>query len=216
MACCQRGVTRGDGFRGEDVTSNVRVIRAIPLGLRHAPRGPLGARGEIYLPRSAFERLNKEREERDEPLFANPRNAAAGTMRNLDSGPRRHARLGRLRVSGRRGPARRPAGADRGRPFRTARRWRKSVIGACPSSRTGGGARTSRRCSPSVASGPTRGTASRSAPTASWSRSTMGRTACASARRRSFRVGRWRSSFRRSRRPPGSSRSKSTLGEPVP
>lgn len=80
----QRGVTRGDGFRGEDVTSNVRVIRAIPLGLRNAPRGPLEARGEIYLPRSAFERLNREREERDEPLFANPRNAAAGAMRNLD------------------------------------------------------------------------------------------------------------------------------------
>ena len=80
----QRGVTRGDGFRGEDVTSNVRVIRAIPLGLRNAPRGPLEARGEIYLPRSAFDRLNQAREERDEPLFANPRNAAAGTMRNLD------------------------------------------------------------------------------------------------------------------------------------
>lgn len=79
-----RGVTRGDALRGEDVTSNVRVIRAIPLGLRGAPPGRFEIRGEIYLPRVAFERINRDREEREEPLFANPRNAAAGTMRNLD------------------------------------------------------------------------------------------------------------------------------------
>ena len=80
----QRGVTRGDGTRGEEVTSNVRAIRAIPLSLRDGPRGVVEVRGEVYLPRAAFERLNVEREEREEPLFANPRNAAAGTMRNLD------------------------------------------------------------------------------------------------------------------------------------
>ncbi len=79
-----RGVTRGDGVHGEDVTSNVRVIRAIPLGLRDAPAGRVEVRGEIYLPRPAFDRLNREREDREEPLFANPRNAAAGAMRNLD------------------------------------------------------------------------------------------------------------------------------------
>ncbi len=79
-----RGVTRGDGTRGEDVTSNVRVIRAIPLALREAPPGIIEVRGEIFLSRRAFERLNHEREEQGEPVFANPRNAAAGTMRNLD------------------------------------------------------------------------------------------------------------------------------------
>lgn len=79
-----RGVTRGDGLRGEDVTSNVRTIRAIPLALRGGPAGLIEIRGEIFLPRSAFERVNEERETSGEPLFANPRNAAAGTMRNLD------------------------------------------------------------------------------------------------------------------------------------
>jgi DNA ligase (NAD+) len=81
----ERGVTRGDGVRGEDVTSNVRTIRAIPLRLGDgAPAGRIEVRGEIYLARAAFERINREREDQDEPVFANPRNAAAGTMRNLD------------------------------------------------------------------------------------------------------------------------------------
>lgn len=79
-----RGATRGDGLRGEEVTSNVRTIRAIPLGLRGGPTAVIEVRGEVYLPRSAFERINREREEHAEPLFANPRNAAAGAMRNLD------------------------------------------------------------------------------------------------------------------------------------
>ncbi len=79
-----RGVTRGDGARGEDVTSNVRAIRAIPLGLRDGPPGRLEVRGELYLPRRSFDRINHAREEAGESLFANPRNAAAGTMRNLD------------------------------------------------------------------------------------------------------------------------------------
>jgi DNA ligase (NAD+) len=79
-----RGATRGDGARGEDVTSNVRTIRAVPLGLRDAPAGTLEVRGEVYLPRSTFQRINREREEAGEPAFANPRNAAAGAMRNLD------------------------------------------------------------------------------------------------------------------------------------
>jgi DNA ligase (NAD+) len=78
-----RGATRGDGQRGEDVTANVRTIRALPLQLRGAPPGRLEIRGEVYLPREAFARVNRERAEADEPLFANPRNAAAGTMRNL-------------------------------------------------------------------------------------------------------------------------------------
>jgi len=79
-----RGATRGDGTRGEEVTANVRTIRSIPLALRHAPGSLMEVRGEVYLPRASFERMNREREEAGEPLFQNPRNAAAGTMRNLD------------------------------------------------------------------------------------------------------------------------------------
>jgi DNA ligase (NAD+) len=79
-----RGATRGDGVRGEDVTQNVRTVRAIPLSLRGGPRGRIEVRGEVYLPKKNFERINKEQEEAGEPLYANPRNTAAGTMRNLD------------------------------------------------------------------------------------------------------------------------------------
>jgi DNA ligase (NAD+) len=80
----ERGVTRGDGTVGEDVTSNVRTIRSVPLRLvRPVPR--LEARGEVFLPREAFRRLNRERAEAGAPLFANPRNAAAGQLRRLDS-----------------------------------------------------------------------------------------------------------------------------------
>jgi len=78
-----RGATRGDGVRGEDVTENVRTIRSIPL--RIAEEAPLEVRGEVYYSRRAFERVNAERESEGEPLFANPRNAAAGTLRLLDS-----------------------------------------------------------------------------------------------------------------------------------
>ena len=81
-----RGATRGDGSRGEDVTINVRTIRAIPLLLRDGPSGRIEVRGEVYLPRVAFERINREREQAGEELYANPRNSAAGTMRNLEPG----------------------------------------------------------------------------------------------------------------------------------
>jgi len=80
-----RGVTRGDGVIGEDVTTNVRVIRAIPLRLRGAAPDHVEIRGEVYLPRAAFDRMNQEREAAGEPAFANPRNAAAGAIRTLDS-----------------------------------------------------------------------------------------------------------------------------------
>jgi DNA ligase (NAD+) len=80
-----RAATRGDGVRGEEVTPNVRTIRAIPLRLRgDAAPGRIEARGEVYLPRKAFDKINAEREEHGEPLFQNPRNAAAGTLRNLE------------------------------------------------------------------------------------------------------------------------------------
>ncbi len=81
-----RGVTRGDGVRGDDVTPNVRAIRAVPLVLQgeDVPE-ELEVRGEVYLPRSRFEAINREREEAEEEPFANPRNAAAGTMKSLDA-----------------------------------------------------------------------------------------------------------------------------------
>lgn len=78
-----RGATRGDGQVGEDVTENIRTIKSIPMKLENAP-ATLIVRGEVYMSRKTFERLNAEREVRGEPLFANPRNAAAGSMRQLD------------------------------------------------------------------------------------------------------------------------------------
>lgn len=78
-----RGATRGDGQVGEDVTENLRTIKSIPIRLDNAPQS-LIVRGEVYMPRKTFEKLNGERELRGEPLFANPRNAAAGSMRQLD------------------------------------------------------------------------------------------------------------------------------------
>lgn len=81
-----QGATRGDGTRGEDVTANVRTIASVPLVLQRPERAPerMEVRGEVYFPRSAFARLNEERALRGESLFANPRNAAAGSLRQLD------------------------------------------------------------------------------------------------------------------------------------
>jgi DNA ligase (NAD+) len=80
-----RGVTRGDGRIGEDVTQNVRTIRSVPLKLKQSHAATeIEVRGEAYLSRKEFERINAEREEAEEPRFANPRNAAAGTIRQLD------------------------------------------------------------------------------------------------------------------------------------
>ena len=82
-----RGVTRGDGRIGEEVTQNARTIRSVPLKLRGKNHvGPeVEVRGEVFIPRKVFERTNSEREEQGESRFANPRNAAAGTLRQLDS-----------------------------------------------------------------------------------------------------------------------------------
>ena len=75
-------VTRGDGIRGDDVTSNVKTIRSLPLEIKDTR--DIEVRGEIYLPFPSFRRINREREEKEESLFANPRNAAAGSLRLLD------------------------------------------------------------------------------------------------------------------------------------
>ncbi|HAN87067.1 MAG: NAD-dependent DNA ligase LigA [Bacillota bacterium] len=78
------GATRGDGERGEDVTHNLRTIRSIPLVLPDGAPHVITVRGEVYMRKPEFERLNHERASRGEPLFANPRNAAAGSLRQLD------------------------------------------------------------------------------------------------------------------------------------
>ncbi len=87
-----RGATRGDGVTGEDVTENLKTVRSLPQTLKDAP-SRLIVRGEVYMSRRVFEELNREREIRGESLLANPRNAAAGSMRQLDSALTRARRL---------------------------------------------------------------------------------------------------------------------------
>ena len=78
------GATRGDGFRGENIIQNLRTIRSIPLSVSAEAPQRFEVRGEVYLPREGFHKLNRERTEAGLPLFANPRNAAAGSVRQLD------------------------------------------------------------------------------------------------------------------------------------
>ncbi|WP_091702609.1 NAD-dependent DNA ligase LigA [Anoxybacillus pushchinoensis] len=77
-----QGATRGDGTTGEDITENVKTIRSLPLRLRE--QVTIEVRGEVYMPRQSFEKLNEQRKRNGEELFANPRNAAAGSLRQLD------------------------------------------------------------------------------------------------------------------------------------
>ncbi len=79
------GATRGDGFRGEDITANLKTVKTVPLTLNGTPPPYLEVRGEVYLSRAAFEKINDERASSGQPLFANPRNCAAGSVRQLDS-----------------------------------------------------------------------------------------------------------------------------------
>lgn len=80
-----QGATRGDGARGEDITANLRTVRALPLRLLGGRPVPyLEIRGEVFLPKASFLELNRQREEEGQPAFANPRNAAAGSLRQLD------------------------------------------------------------------------------------------------------------------------------------
>lgn len=88
-----RAATRGDGRRGDDITANVKTIHTVPLALKSGPPERLEVRGEIYMPRNELMRLNRIREEEGEPLLANPRNAAAGTLKLLDPNEVRKRRL---------------------------------------------------------------------------------------------------------------------------
>ncbi len=88
------GATRGDGSVGEDVTPNLKTVRGMPLRLRDgAPAAEAEVRGEVFLTHSEFQRINQEREEQGEATYANPRNSAAGSLRQLDSGKTAHRRL---------------------------------------------------------------------------------------------------------------------------
>lgn len=78
------GATRGDGFRGENITHNLRTIRSIPLSVSKEAPPRFEVRGEVFLPKAGFRKLNEERAAEGQPLFANPRNAAAGSVRQLD------------------------------------------------------------------------------------------------------------------------------------
>jgi DNA ligase (NAD+) len=79
------GATRGDGYRGEDITQNLKTVRSIPLSVPREAPPRFEVRGEVYLPKAGFKKLNEERLKEELPLFANPRNAAAGSVRQLDS-----------------------------------------------------------------------------------------------------------------------------------
>jgi DNA ligase (NAD+) len=79
------GATRGDGSKGDNVTNNIRTIKAIPLALQGDAPDAIEVRGEVYMPKKAFAKLNEEKEKQEEPLFANPRNAAAGSLKLLDA-----------------------------------------------------------------------------------------------------------------------------------
>ena len=81
----ERSATRGDGVTGEEVTANVRTIRAVPQRLRGQPPALLEARGEVFMPLTGFERMNEQARARGEKVFVNPRNAAAGSLRQLDA-----------------------------------------------------------------------------------------------------------------------------------
>ena len=140
------GATRGDGYRGEDVTRNLRTIHSIPLSVPpEAPRR-FEVRGEVYFPRSLFDKLNEERAAQGQPTYANPRNTAAGSLRQLDSRITAQRALDIFVYSlGYARMATRPTAS--GRPWRTLSRL------ASRSTRTGSCAAAQRRWRRTIGSG---------------------------------------------------------------
>ena len=187
-----RAATRGDGLTGEDVTANVRTIATIPARLSEPV--DVEARGEVFMPKAEFARINAEREEQGLPRYANPRNSGAGSLRQLDpqvTASRKLAAWAYILIEEGR------TGRGRGRPAVR----RSSVLGRWDSRwrATTRRASTSRARSPSPSAGVTRATICRSRPTASWSRSTATTSRHAWAWWRARRAGRSPSSSRRSR-----------------
>ena len=116
-----QGATRGDGYAGEDVTANLRTVRSIPLRLKGArPPQQLEVRGEVLMFKHDFARLNERQREQGEKVFANPRNAAAGSLRQLDASvtARRPLRFFAYGIGASLGPH---ASRDAGRATRSAR-----------------------------------------------------------------------------------------------
>ena len=109
-----RGATRGNGTSGEDVTLNLRTVRSVPLRVRGRPPSRFEVRGEVLFPKSAFERFNDQRREQGLPTYANPRNTAAGSLRQLDPRLTAERPAGHLRLQPRLGRRRRAANAHTG------------------------------------------------------------------------------------------------------
>jgi hypothetical protein len=203
-----RGATRGDGTTGEDVTANLRTLRSIPLRLQGSGWPPLlEVRGEVLLWRSDFERLNARQREQGEKEFVNPRNAAAGSLRQLD--PRVTAR-GRCASLPTASVAAAPAAGDSLGPARSA--WPPGVF---RSPRSGAGSAASRPARLLRRDWPV---GARRCPTTStaWStRSTIWRHRSASVSSRERRVLPLPTSFRPRKRSPNCSTSRSRSAVPA-
>ena len=185
-----QGATRGDGTTGEDVTANLRTITVIPARL--AEPATLDARGEVFMPKAEFKRINEEREEAGLPLYANPRNSGAGSLRQIDptvtAGRKLSAWFYQLVEDGE--PRRRHAD---GAP---SSGWRPSASRSTP---TTSRASTSRASSTSPSAGARPATSCRTRPTASSSRSTGSTSRRGSGSSAGRRAGRSPSSSRPSR-----------------